>query len=195
MPNSSTATNSGQPTYGMDLTDDALVTFTGPVNGGVGFTDTGFMPVTELTVDGKAAPQPNGLSGEFISYTGTGVQNANGITYNTLNYELIGYTGRATFNHAADGTPTVTGAGDEVVLAHGSLIGGSLAFQQNGGIGGEVEVTVLFGKQNVGNLDISVQHSASDIHYLFANGTGAPPSGLTLSNGSLQATFIPLQSS
>jgi len=177
---------------GMDMSDDALVTFGAPVGPGeVSFHDTGFMPVNQLTLGNLTLPSPSGLGGLFISYSGDGVQNfsANGAptsaNYTDLHYQLIGYTGDATFSHAADGTPTLSGVSTEVVLAQGDLIAGHLAFGATGNISGEVDTTMQVGGVNVGDLDISVQHSASDIGH---TATG----GLTLSAGALHATYVPM---
>ena len=74
----------------------------------------------------------------------------------------------------------------EFVLAQGDLISGQLAFNASGGIGGEVDVSMQVGGHRVGSMDISVQHSAPDIGH---TATG----GLTLSNGAIIGTFVPLQ--
>jgi len=59
-------------------------------------------------------------------------------------YRTPGYKGDATFGHAADGTPTVSGAKHLTVLAQGDLITGTghLAFGADGGITGEVNTSM-----------------------------------------------------
>ena len=186
-------------TLQLTMSDDALVTFGQPVApDALAFHDIGYMPVNAITIAGSipgvtATLSSGGLSGMFIQYVSDGVQHfANGFPttadYTSLHYQLMGYTGLATFGHAADGTPTVSGLVREVVLAQGDLISGQLAFNAGGGIGGEVDVTMQVGGLRIGSMDISVQHSAADIGQ---TATG----GLTLSNGALVATFVPLHAS
>lgn len=174
----------------MGMSDDALVTFGAPVGpGALSFHDAGYMAVNDLTI-GNPQHLPHGLDGMFIRYEGDGVQHfaANGAPatadYTGLHYELVGYKGHATFGHAADGTPTVSGAFDQVVLAQGDLIAGHLAFGADGGLSGEVDASVQSGGQTLGALDISVQHPAGDLGYTAAG-------GLTLDGGTLLATFVP----
>jgi len=101
-----------------------------------------------------------------------------------VSYEFIGYMGSATFGHAADGTPTISGAQNEVVLAQGNLISGSLAFNASGGVSGNLDATVQVGGYTVGALDVSVQHSAGDIRHTALG-------GITLSGGAIHAIFVP----
>ena len=197
MPSSSALTNGHQPPTTLELTmsDDALVTFGQPVGSdGLAFHDIGYMPVNAMTVAGNipgvTARLSNGtLDGVFVQDVGDGVQHfSNGLPttayYTSLHYELIGYTGTATFDHAADGTPTVTGPIHEFVLAQGDLLSGQLAFNASGGVGGEMDVSMQVGGHRVGSMDISVQHSTMDISYT--------ATGLKLSNGELVGSFVPL---
>jgi hypothetical protein len=177
-----------------DMTDDALVTFGAPVGAdAVSFDDVGYMPINALTiaglVPGISAPLESGLAGAFVQYSAEGLQYlANGqpttAQFTQLHYQLVGYTGHAVFGHAADGTPTVSGLINQVVLAQGDLIAGQLNFNASGAITGEVDVTVKSGVLPLGRLDVSVQHAAGDVGH---TATG----GLTLSNGNLVGTFIP----
>jgi hypothetical protein len=177
-----------------NMTDDALVTFGGPVGADpVPFHDIGFMPVNALTIAGAipgiSVPLPGGLAGMFVRYSADGIQHfANGAPstadYTGLRYDLVGYTGHATFGHAADGTPTVSGLLTQVVLGQGDLIAGHLAFDASGAISGEVDVTVRSGLLTMGRLDVAVQHAAGDVGH---TATG----GITLSNGNLVGTFVP----
>lgn len=180
--------------FQLNMSDDALVTFGAPTSGGgVAFHDTGYMPVNEVTVSGIPLDHPPGNGNLFIQYSGDGVQYFNNsgqpttAVYSDLHYELVEYNGAGSFQHAADGTPTADGVGNPVVLAQGDLDAGQLTFNPDGGITGEVTGSFLTDGQTVGTLDISVQHSASDIGY-FAG-------GLTLDGGSLQATYTPLSGS
>ena len=201
MPNSPTLLNGHKQPASLQFTmsDDALVTFGQPVGSdGLSFHDIGYMPVNAMTIAGNipgltAALTSGALNGLFIQYASDGVQHfANGlpttIDYTSLHYQLLGYTGHATFGHAADGTPTVSGMLQEVVLAQGDLISGKLAFNTSGGVSGELDVSMRVAGLRVGSVDISVQHSAADIGH---TATG----GLTLSNGTAVGTFVPLLAS
>ena len=182
----------------MDMSDEALITFGPPAVGGLSFHDVGYMPVNAVTIAGNTRNLPGGgLDRMFISYEADGVQHFDTTTgapttadYTGLHYELWSYKGQATFGHAADGTPTVSGPGShsdplhKTLIARGDLLQGHLASGMNGGISGEVDVSVLVNGQRVGELDISVRHSARDI--------GPAPGGFTLTGGALHATFVPL---
>lgn len=198
MPNSPVLPNGHQQLAALQLklSDDALVVFGQPVGSdGVSFHDSGFMPVNETTIAGKIPGitpllSVAGLNGMFIQYASDGVQHfANGLPttadYTSLHYQLIGYTGHATFSHAADGTPTVSGLFRQVVLAQGDLISGHVAFNASGGLSGELDASMRIGGLTIGSVSISVQHSAADIGH---TATG----GLTLSNGAIVGTFVPL---
>ncbi len=187
--------NDQQPQpFDLSMSDDALVTFGAPVGpGALSFLDVGYMPVNKLTIGGDLQHLQGKLDGLFIQYNATGVQHfaATGAPttadYTSLQYELVGYKGDATFGHAADGTPTVSGAKHLTVLAQGDLITGTghLAFGANGGITGEVNTSMRIDGQVVGTVDFSVQHAFGDIGH---TATG----GLTLDGGTLHATFVPL---
>ena len=182
--------------FSLKLSDDALVTFGASVGpGALSFLDVGYMPVNQLTIGNEltlGGDLKGKLDGLFVQYNATGVQHfaADGAPttadYTTLHYELLGYKGDATFGHAADGTPTVSGAKQLTVLAQGDLIAGKghLEFGLDGGITGEVNTSIRIGSQVVGTLDISVRHAAGDI--------GLTANGFTLDGGMLQATFVPL---
>lgn len=194
-----TITDQPPPPFDLSMSDDALVTFDGPVGPNpVVFHDDGYMPVNELTIGGDPQQLKGKLDGLFIHYSGKGVQHfdANGTLtadYTDLQYELMGYKGDATFGHTANGTPTVSGAKHLTVLARGELIPGMghLEFDVDRTTGevkrisGEVNTSMRIDGQVVGTLDISVQHAGGDIHY---PATG----GLTLDGGTLHATFMPL---
>jgi hypothetical protein len=159
------------PSRELQMSDDALVSFGAPVApGAVSFHDTGYMPVNALTIRGNITgkPLPGGLDGMFIHYVSDGVQHfaPSGLPttadYTELHYELVGYKGDATFGHATDGTPTISGIVQQIVLSQGDLITGHLAFGADGGITGEVDVTEQLGGRTR-RLDISVQHTAGDI--------------------------------
>lgn len=183
--------------FDLNMSDDALVTFTGPAGsdappGALLFRDVGYMPVNELTIGGDLQDLKGKLDGLFIHYSATGVQQfASGVPttadYMTLQYEIMGYKGDAIFGHAADGTPTLSGAKHLTVLAQGDLIPGMghLRFGADGGITGAVNTSLMIDGQAVGTLDLSVQHAPGDIGH---TATG----GLTLDGGTLHATFVPL---
>ena len=179
--------------FELSMSDDALVTF-GPLVGlgARSFLDVGYMPVNALTIGGDLQQLKGKLDGLFIHYSATGVQNfaATGAPttaeYTSLHYELVGYKGDAAFGHAADGTPTLSGAKHLTVLAQGDLIPGTghLGFTAAGGIAGEVDTLMRINGRMVGTLDFSVQHAAGDI--------GPAAGGFTLGGGTLHASFVPL---
>ena len=177
--------------FDLSMSDDALVTFGAPVGpGAVSFTDVGYMPVNALTIAGVTEQLDGKLDGLFLHYTSMGVQHfaATGAPttadYTSLHYELVGYKGDATFGHAADGTPVMTGGKHMTVLAQGDLIAGQLGFDATGGISGSVTASLQVGGTTEGTLGIQVQHAAGDIG---RTATG----GLTLDGGMLHATFVP----
>lgn len=190
------AANNQQPSpFDLSMSDDALVTFGAPVGpGALSFLDVGYMPVNEFTIGGSLQDLKGKLDGLFIHYSATGVQHFDATSgapttadYLSLQYELVGYKGDATFGHAADGTPTVSGAKHLTVLAQGDLITGTghLGFDAYGGITGQMNPSMWINGQRVGTLDISVQHVSTDIKY-------PPTGGFTLDGGTLHATFVPL---
>lgn len=179
--------------FDLSMTDDALVTFGAPVGpGALSFVDVGYMPVNALTVGGGVVDLKGKLDGLFVHYSATGVQHlsATGIPttadYTSLQYELVGYKGDATFTHATDGTPTLAGAKHLTVLAQGSLLPGMghLVSGPDGSITGDVNTSLQVNGQVAGTLDFSVQHAAGDL--------GPAANGFTLSAGTLHATFVPL---
>ena len=192
MANTSILANTNHiPKIDLSMSDDALVTFGAPVGpGALSFRDAGYMPVNAVTIGGSSLHLGGGLGGLFISYNATGVQHlsADGkpttADYTSLNYQIIGYTGHATFGHAADGTPTESGASNLTVLGQGDLIKGQLGFGADGGITGNVNTSLRIGGTAVGKVDFSVKHAAGDI--------GPAPNGFTLDGGTLHATFVPL---
>lgn len=179
--------------FDLSMSDDALVTFGAPVGSdALSFLDVGFMPVNALTIGGEMQELKGKLDGLFIRYNATGVQHfaAPGVPttadYTSLHYDLVGYKGDATFSHAADGTPTLSGAKHLTVLAQGDLIGtmNHLGFTATGGIAGTVATTLQVDGTVAGRVDFTVQHAAGDIVQV--------PGGFTLSGGTLHATFVPL---
>jgi len=181
----------------MTMTDDALVTFFGtpdPEDGHVSFRDAGYMPVNEVTVGGTPLNHPPGHGNLFIHYMGEGDQylDGNGLpttaVYRTLQYELVSYNGAGKFGHAADGTPTASGVGNPTLLAQGHLIGSDnqLTVDLITGISGTLHASLL--GPTPGTLDITVSHSAGDIHPIMA---GSIVTGLTLDGGMFGAHFTP----
>lgn len=187
----STITDQNPPPFDLNMSDDALVTFGAPVGvGALSFSDLGYMPINNLTIGEDTQQLKGKLDGLFIQYTATGVQHFSPsgapttADYTSLQFELMGYKGDAVFGHAADGTPTVTGATHLTELAQGQLITGELGFNPTGGITGDVNASYQIDGHVAGTLDISVQHAAADI--------GPNATGFTLSGGTLHATFVPL---
>ena len=187
-----TITSSDAPSFGLSMTDDALVTFTGPPNaeGATPFVDQGFMPINQVTIGGIPQDVHGKYDGLFIHYFALGTQSisANGlpsVDYSSLDYEVYGYKGDATFGHASDGTPTESGATHLDVLAQGSMIPGTghLQFNPDGTIKGNVDATYTVGGQQTGTLDLLISHAAADL--------SPTANGFTLKGGDLQATFIP----
>lgn len=178
--------------FDLNMSDDALVTFGAPVGpGALSFLDVGYMPVNEFTIGGSLQDLKGNLDGLFVHYSATGVQHFDAAIgapttadYKTLQYEIMGYKGDTTFGHAANGTPTLSGAKHLTVLAQGDLIAGYLGFNAAGGITGAVSTSMRIDGQVVGTLDFSVQHAFTDIGHTI---TG----GLTLDSGTLHATFVP----
>lgn len=183
-----------QPPQAFDLSasDNALVTFGGPVGpGALSFTDVGYMPVNEFTIGGDMQKLKGGLDGLFIRYNAEGVQKfaATGVPttadFTSLHYELVGYKGDAQFGRAADGTPTLSDTKNLTILAQGELIAGTgqLGFGADGGITGTIATSLQVGGADLGTVSFAVQHAARDV--------GPTASGFTLSHGMLNATFMP----
>jgi hypothetical protein len=148
-----------------NLYDDALVTFGGPsAPGAVTFHDVGSMQITSESIGGLTVPIPGPL---FLQYDSIGDQyiSASGepteADYKDLSYNMVG-----------------PGA---VVLLHGDLLTGRLAFAANGGIFGQVNATAMIGNQPIGTLALTIQHAAGDI--------GSAPGGLRLEGGTSYAVF------
>lgn len=190
-----TGTNQLTQPFDLSMSDDALVTFGAPVGpGALSFLDVGFMPVNALTIGGDLQQLKGKLDGLFIRYNATGVQHfaAPGVPttadYTSLHYDLVGYKGDATFSHAADDTPTLSGAKHLTVLAQGDLIArtGHLGFTATGGIAGTLATTLQVDGTVAGTVNFTVQHAAGDI------GIGLAGGGFTLSGGTLHASFVPL---
>lgn len=192
-------TGSNPSPFSLTMSDDALITFTGPASPtaagsafALGFLDVGFMPVNTLTIAGMPQELQGKFDGLFIQYSGQGTQNfvapnkPTTADYASLHYDLVGYKGDITFGHAADGTPTISNGKHLTTIAQGDLIPGMghLGFNPaTGGIAGSVSTTMKINGEVAGTLDLSVVHAAGDIGFL--------PSGhgFTLDGGTLQATF------
>ncbi len=213
MPKSPVQTSTVQqpPSFGMDMTDDALVTFGQAAEGSssVPFTDEGYMPVNmkTLMLGDNSLHVPGGLDGVYIHYyNGTGVQTPRldptgttaigaDITYTGLQYDLVGYKGKnVSFDHAAGtNAPTLEGTLKQTFeLAHGSLDTSQLsqlvytpAYGKSGPtVAGDVYVSVMGGSQQLGDLKIHVSHSGS-------NEIATVGNQILLSGGALQAVFLP----
>jgi hypothetical protein len=183
----------------MQMQDDAFVILgTTASDGGINFTDEGYMPVTGLTLGGGPLHMPAGLDGAFIHYYhayGEQYLDANTqvrtIKYTDLQYDLVGYKGNAQFGHdPVTGAATVDGLKQTFELAHGSLLPGQgqLVADPYFNITGQVNVSVLVGMQRVGELDISVAHAGLDTAHPDVGFTST--GGITLSDGNLSAKFV-----
>ena len=185
-----TITSQNPPQFNLEMTDDALVTFGAPAAAdAVSFIDVGLMPINALTIGNNLQQLTGRFDGLFIQYSGTGIQHFASTTpttadYTSLHYELLGYKGVPTFEHAADGTPIVSDAGHLTILAQGDLLQGQLGFNGSGGISGEIKATFQVKGQVTGTLQLNVNHSANDVT--------PTATGFTLDHGSLQATYLPL---
>lgn len=185
-----TITGKSPPAFDLTMSDDALITFGPPVApGALSFTDIGYMPIDQFTIGGVAQDLHGKFDGLFIQYSGTGTQyfsatgQPTGADYTKLHYDLVGYKGDAVFSHATDGTPTLTGGKNFTVIAQGDLLDGHLGFTSAGDIAGEVKATFQVGNQVTGTLDLAIRHAATDLF--------PTPTGFTLSQGMLQAAFLP----
>jgi hypothetical protein len=205
VPQSQNQTTSPSQPFTMNMTDDAYVSFMGPdpnSTDGVLFRDVGYMPINSLTLGGNPLHIPNGFNA-YIEYEGLGVQHTTTgtIDYTGLTYKLYAYNGNAgTFtndpNASAGYNVTAGGIHNPVLLATGSLdpsgqhdlhFGGfDPVTQQPSTIGGQLDVSVMVGSNQIGTLDIGVQHQiATDMHW---NNAG---SGFSLDHGTLTAAFYP----
>lgn len=185
-----TISSKNPPQFNLEMTDDALVSFGAPVApNALSFNDTGYMPVTALTIGSNLQQLTGKFDGLFIEYSGKGIQHFANNTpttadYTSLHYDLVGYKGTPTFGHAANGAPIVSDAGHLTILAQGDLLHGQLGFNSVGGIAGEIDATFRVKGDVTGTLTLNVQHSAGDIM--------PTATGFTLDHGFLQATYIPL---
>ena len=160
-------------------------------NGGTTFTDTGYLPVEGFSLAGQAVTPagfnaPNGTGwGAYVQYTGSGTQTLmpGGIpasaTYSQLSYQIVGYTGLATFGFDASGRATVGGSVSQLTpLAQGSLISGSLAFVPTSPTSISIEGNVVstinavqpqFTVGGLGTLDLGILHPPGE--YAFTSPT------------------------
>jgi|GEM_PF-3584156 len=192
-------TDANPPPFDLTMSDDALITFTGPATPtaagsafALSFQDAGYMPINAITIAGMPQDLKGQFDGLFVRYSGQGTQNfiaPNAPTtadYSSLHYDLIGYKGAITFGHEANGTPTFTGGKNLTEIAQGDLIPGlgHLGFDPvTHGIAGSISTSFKVDGQVTGTLDLSVVHAAGDISFL---PTG---NGFTLNGGILHATF------
>jgi hypothetical protein len=190
------------PQFGMDMTDDAVVTLYGdPTTGApVPFHDEGYMPVNQVTLSGTKLQLAPGLDHFFISYHGDGVQTLSSdhpgavAAYDSkgLQFDLIGYKGPNASFSVVDGKPTLSGAHNLTVLGHGQAVGAlDISFDQLGavaGITGTADGSAQIGATNMA-VHIAVNHDRGDVRS-FMDSTGHP--SLALTGGTLEATFTPI---
>lgn len=116
------------------VSDYSTVSITGAT-----FSESGFLAIDRLTLDGQAVTSDGGLNssyGLYVAYTANGqlTGSAGGFTFGTissLNYTLYGYTGGAlTFGANASGQTTITGGApaSQVALATGALPAGTQGY-------------------------------------------------------------------
>ena len=189
------------------LSDYAQVTFS---SDGTTFVDTGILPIIGFSLNGApvaspgyAAPDGTGW-GAYIRYSGTGTESytAAGLpsaaTFSTLDYQVIGYNGLATFSLAPDGSAAVGGRiADAATVASGSLIAGQLSFIPGPAgltIGGMAATTIGMALpgfiQGVpGEFDVIFIHPPAD--YFFASQTTLEINGGASSTALLTGTAVP----
>lgn len=118
------------------ISDYSTVTFGG---GGTTFTDTGFLSFSAFQLGGSTFTPPglNSTYGLYVAFTGAGTTSGGNPattvqtgSFTSLTYQLFGYNGTATFGFSGN-TPTETATG-EVLLAHGSLMSGTVSSTPNG---------------------------------------------------------------
>lgn len=189
------------------LSDYAQVTFS---SDGTTFVDTGILPIIGFSLNGApvaspgyAAPDGTGW-GAYIRYSGTGTESytAAGLpsaaTFSTLDYQVIGYNGLATFGLAPDGSAAVGGRiADAATVASGSLIAGQLSFIPGPAgltIGGMAATTIGmalpgFIQGAPGEFDVIFIHPPAD--YFFASQTTLEINGGASSTALLTGTAVP----
>jgi hypothetical protein len=116
-------------------TDFATVNYTGPASGGgVGFNESGFLPIVSFQ-NGGTTVFPSGFGSGYnlyFQFTAAGTQSSAAVsptttgTFTSLHYTLFGYNGGP-----ANFTPTSTSATGTVALAQGDLLNGSVGFTPN----------------------------------------------------------------
>ena len=172
----------------LGLSDGGLVVPTGIApDGGLLVQETGNYAVTSAHIGNIELPLASDLGGAYFSYTGTAeeYQTPAGakVDYKTLHYDLIGYTGKATFGFDPQtGAPTVSGTQNPVVLSSGDLIAGSLQQQANGGFAGSISTTQDVAGVPIGEARFTVQ---SDAPIQLANGD------LQFAGGTASVSFMP----
>ncbi len=172
-------------------------------NGGLAFTDTGYLPIEGFTLAGQpVAPSgfnaPTGQGwGAYVHYAATGTETLSPygfpatVTYTNLNYQIVGYNGLATFVFNASGAPVIGGnVSQDTLLADGNLVSGQLAFVPGSLAGPTIEGTLSatvqdvppqFSNDKFDAFDVSILHppgeyaftSASSIQIDAADGVSA----------------------
>ena len=131
------------------VSDFSQVAFTGPASGGgVNFTDTGFLPISQFNYNGTSI-NPNGYT-LYFGFTGTGTVNQAQITsgtlgnFSTLNFGFYELQGSPTFTPSfasqtqataptINGISSTSGSLPGTLLATGSLTNGTVFGSANGG--------------------------------------------------------------
>lgn len=151
-------------------------------------TEAGYLPVTGFSLAGQPVaavclddPEGEGW-GAHVRIAGTGTatvspSGAPGAVYNQLSYEIVGFTGLATYGFDEDGVVVGGATGDPVTLVAGSLISGYAEFVPSEAgltIVGSVSLTVDevapgFAAGRLDTFDIFYIHPPGD--YSFASPT------------------------
>ena len=174
-------------------------------NGGLLFTDTGYMPLLGFSLNGQGIDpagfdNPDGTGwGAFIHYTAAGTQTLSPLgypasaTFTQLSYEIVGYNGLATFSFDANGAPMVGGnMSNATTLLSGSLVSGQLAYLPVTSAGLSIIGTVLatvdqvlvgFSPDDFGWLEVNFIHGPDA--YAFTSPNTIQISDGGLSNGGL----------
>ncbi|MBV8094668.1 MAG: hypothetical protein JO110_15865, partial [Acetobacteraceae bacterium] len=106
------------------------------------------------------------------------------VDYTSLHYDLIGYTGHATFGHDPQtGAPALSGAQNQTVLSSGDLISGKLLQQPDGGFAGTITATQNAGGSAIGKVTFAINNGPP---------TNGPNGSLLFDGGRSTATLSPV---
>ncbi len=130
------------------VSDFSQIAFTGPAAGGVNFTDTGFLPISQFNFNGTST-NPSGYT-LYFAFNGTGTVNQPQInagtlgSFDSLTFGFYQVAGSPTFTPSfankvqttpptIDGTASTSASLPGTLLATGSLTSGTVFGSTNGG--------------------------------------------------------------